>query len=68
VEVKPATRVQVVVNGAFTPSFFTAINSGVATLQVKGISTKTAKLQNGGYVSIRQSVGDSSLLQILTPF
>lgn len=48
VEVNPVTGVQVVVNGSFTPSSFTAINSGVATLQVKGISTKTAKLQNSG--------------------
>jgi hypothetical protein len=49
VEVKPATAVQVVVLGAFSPANFTAINSGVSTLQVKGLTSANVKLQNAGY-------------------
>ncbi|KAK9915704.1 hypothetical protein WJX75_002879 [Coccomyxa subellipsoidea] len=48
VEVKPATAVQVVVLGAFSPANFTAINSGVSTLQVKGLTSANVKLQNAG--------------------
>ncbi|EIE26113.1 hypothetical protein COCSUDRAFT_61109 [Coccomyxa subellipsoidea C-169] len=48
VEVKPATAVQVVVMGAFSPSSFTAVNSGVSTLQVKGLKSDNVRLQNSG--------------------
>lgn len=48
IELKPATAVQVVVLGDFNPSSFTAINSGVSTLQVKGLKSDSVNLQNTG--------------------
>ncbi|BDA44399.1 hypothetical protein COCOBI_05-5830 [Coccomyxa sp. Obi] len=48
IEVKPATAVQVVVLGNFTPSSFTAINSGVSTIQIKGLTSNNVQLQNTG--------------------